>query len=78
MKLSASTFLGSCLLVCCLSLLAAAPASVEENAGEPYLPFQAQETLPSPKNSDPASGETAPPGEEHAPTQVSGAAESEL
>ncbi len=78
MKLSASTFLGSCLLVCCLSLLAAAPASsVEENAEEPYLPFQAQETLPSPKNSDPASGETAPPGEEHAPPQASGAAESE-
>lgn len=45
MKLSASTFLISCLLVLCLSLLAASPASsAVAGEEEPYLPFQTQET----------------------------------
>lgn len=46
MKLSASTFLVSCLLVVCLSLLASATAtSAADGAEESYLPRQIQEIL---------------------------------
>ena len=56
MKLSASTFLVSCLLVLCLSLLAASPASSAVDGEEgPYLPVPTQET-PS------RGGETPPSG----------------